>query len=158
MKTERQYHDMRTVSEPRYSLALLTPEEFFNFWPGIEKMLDTVPHTWKHWTKDWIQSNVSHRQIQVWAIGPPPYATCIFFTQISIHPAFRSFVITWSAGRFDDEMIPLLETAWVDYAKNNDCEEIAITGRPGWGPKLKPLGFSKDYTTWTRRVPSMRMN
>lgn len=158
MKTEQQYHSLDETGQPKFSLALFTSEEFFNFWPGIEKMLDSVPHTWRYWTKEWIQHSVSTGQLQVWGIGPPPDAVCIFFSLIAIHPAFRSFNITWSAGHFDDDMIPLLEAAWENYAKFNDCEEIAVFGREGWGPKLKPLGFKKIHSTWTRRVPSLRMN
>ena len=153
-----QYHHVEKNNTAKLSLALLTPEEFLKFWPGIEKMLDTVPHTWRHWTKEYIYNAVLSGHIQVWCIGPPPYAVCVFFTSISIHPAMRSFCVTWAGGSFDDEMVPLLEAGWMNYARANDCDEVAIYGREGWGPKLAKVGFRKDSVTWTRRVPNMRIN
>lgn len=151
-----QYHDVGKDGGAKFALALLTPEEFFNFWPGIEKMLDNVPHTWRHWTKAHIIEMVNTGQFQVWCIGPPPYAVCVFFTQVSIHSAMKSFCVTWSAGHFDDDMIPLLEAAWENYAQLNGCSEVAIYGRPGWEPKLKRLGFTRA-SVWTRPVKPMRM-
>lgn len=159
MTRDLRAHSMDTrTNTSKMALTHFTAEEFFVFWPELERMLDSVPHTWKQWTKEYIQNAVSGGVLQVWGVGPPPLAVCIFFTQIAVYPAFRSLHIVWSAGHFDDEMVPLLDAAWAHYAKINDCAEVEIRGRDGWGSKLKPLGFKKAHTAWSRPVPTMRMN
>lgn len=157
-KDTRAYSVDVHTNKATMALTHFSPEEFFVFWPELERMLDGVPHTWRQWTKESIQNAVSCGTIQVWGAGPPPLAVCIFFTQINVYPSFKSLHIVWSAGHFDDGMVPLLDAAWMQYAKLNDCEEIEISGRSGWGTKLVPIGFKKAYTTWRRRVPAMRMN
>lgn len=159
MKTSPQAYDVvgdgRTA---RYALANFTPEEFQRFWPGVEKMFDAVPHTWRYWTKEYIYHAALSGTIQVWGIGPPPDAVFIFFTQVVIHPAMQVLNVTWGAGHFDEEMIPLIHATLMNYAKMNACTEISVIGRPGWDPMLKAIGMKREHVTWTLPVPDMRLS
>lgn len=158
VRDTRSYMVDMDTKKAKFAVTHFTSEEFFGFWPEFERMLDSVPHTWKYWSKEYIQNAVSNQTMQVWGVGRPPLATCIFLTQIGIYPSFRSLTILWSGGAFDDEMVPLLEAAWTHYAQINDCSEVEIRGRDGWGPKLKPLGFKKQYSSWTRSVRNRSIN
>jgi hypothetical protein len=156
-QSDRTTYDLSPGSTVSYALTQFTWEEFEKFWPGIEEMLDLVPHTWKHWTKDYIRMSVERGHIQVWGIGPPPKAVLIFFTQIGVHPVDRVLHVTWGAGNFDKEMLPTLEAALVNYAQLCDCELIEVRGRPGWDPHFKSIGMKREYVTWSYPVPKARM-
>ncbi len=154
----KHYHEVDKRGKAKYTVALLTADEFVRFWPQIDAMLDTVPHTWKHWTKDFIYQSVMNTTMQVWCVGPNHTATCVFFTQVAILPATRVFGVVWSGGEFRDETIPLLETAWEGYAREQDCTEVAVYGRVGWESKLKPLGFKRESVVWTRPVVNRKVH
>lgn len=143
---------------PSFALTQFTVDEFTAFWPKLEEMLDLVPHTWRHWTKEYICSSAASNVIQVWGIGPPPNAVLVFFTQVSIYPVGRVLTLVWGAGSFDEEMLPLLLATMVNFAKMNNCTEIEMRGRRGWGPSLRSIGMKEEYVVWSIPVPDMRMN
>jgi hypothetical protein len=142
----------------RYAMSLFTVEEFYRFWPQIEKMLDAVPHTWRYWSKDDMYSAITASKIQVWGMGPPNTVTIVFMTSVNVFPALRVLTLLWAAGHFEDEMASLLDATLADYAKLNECTEIEVRGRPGWYKQLKRAGFRKDAEIWTRSVPDTRIN
>jgi len=144
--------------KPKFAITLLSVEEFHIFWPGISGMLDTVPHTWKHWTKDWIVSEVEAGRIQVWGLGPPPKAVLIFFTHVIIYPAYKVLSISWGAGSFDPEMLFVGESALMHYARLHGCSEIEMRGRPGYDPHLKAIGAKLEAYVWSLPVPNVRVN
>lgn len=143
---------------PKLALTLFTPEEFERFWPELEKMMDTVPHTWRHWTKESVCLAVAQGTIQVWGIGKPPEATLIVFTMINVYPALRVLSVVWAAGHLEEGMVPLLNATFENYGVMNGCTEIEIRGRPGWGPGLKKLGYSTPVRVWTRVFRGGRLN
>jgi hypothetical protein len=143
---------------PKFALTQFSVEQFFGFWPQLSADLDKVPHTWKHWTKESICSEIAGGLTQIWGIGHPPQATLILFTAIKIHPALKVLSITWALGGLEDDMIPLLEATFMNFAQLNECDEVEVHGRPGWEAKLKPLGFRKDAVVLSRRVPKLNIN
>lgn len=153
MTTYDMHSDLKSA---KFALTQLTVEEFEKWWPGIEKMLDQVPHTWKHWTKDYIRASVEANTMQVWAVGPPPSATLIFFTQIGVYPADRVLHVTWGAGSFETGMIPVVEAALTNYAQQADCATVEIRGRPGWEPYFKSVGMKREYVTWSIDIAKAR--
>ena len=142
----------------KYALTQFTVEEFQKFWPNIEEMLDKLPHTWRHWTKDQMYNSVVNEMSQVWGIGPPPKATLILMTSINVYPAMRVMTVIWCAGTFDDEMIPLVDATFTNWARMNDCAEIEVRGRLGWESKLKQVGFKHEAAIWTKKVQRVNMN
>jgi len=143
---------------PKYALTHFTVNEFFDFWPKLEKEMDLIPHTWRHWTKEYIQQAVANGAIQVWGIGPPPDAVMVFFTQIGTYPAVKVLSIVWAAGSFDEEMVPLMDATLTSFARQSNCTEIEVRGRHGWEPHLRGIGFKKEATVWTRPVTDVRIN
>lgn len=142
----------------RHALTLFTADEFVRFWPDLEQTLDCVPHTWRYWTKEAIYDAIMNGRIQVWGVGEPPKATLILFTSIGIFPAMKVFSVMWAAGRFEDEMLPLLDATLTNYAALNECNEIEIRGRVGWEPKLKSIGFRREASMWSRPVKRHTLN
>lgn len=152
------YDLSESLTKPTFAITQFSVDEIISFWPKIEDMLDRVPHTWKHWTKEYIRERACLNGIQVWAIGPPPDAVLILFTEVSVYPAMRVLNVVWAAGTFRKQMVPLLDATFTNFAKLNDCTMIEIRGRRGWLPHLRALNFQREAEVWSRRVPSMRMN
>ena len=143
---------------PRFAMTQFTVEEFFGFWPQLEEMLDSVPHTWRHWTKEYICQKVADNTMQVWGIGPPPRAVLIVFTTVNVFPTMKVLAVVWAAGSFTDDMLPLFEATFDNYARLNGCEEIEVRGRLGWEVKLRTVGFTRESAVWSRRVPNATLN
>ncbi len=139
-------------------VAQFTTEEIAAFWPELERVLDAVPHTWRHWTKEWIKESVLEERIQVWGVGPPPKAVFVLFTQISSHPAMKVLNITWAAGHMPSGTFEVLDKTLTTYARLMGCDEVEIRGRRGWHPHLRRLRFRRDADVWTRPVMGRRMN
>lgn len=146
------------LQSAKFALTQFTWEEFESFWPGIEEMLDAVPHTWKHWTKEYIRESMYKGTMQSWGIGPPPKAVLIFFTMIGVYPADRVLHVAWGAGHFDPAMIPTIEAALINYAQLSDCDTVEIRGRAGWAPHFKAAGMKKEYVAWSYNVPKRSLN
>lgn len=146
------------TAPPRFVMTQFTVEEFEGFWSHLERMLDSVPHTWRHWTKEHIYQAVVDNRVQVWGIGPPPKAVFVLMTTVNVFPAMRVLTSVWAAGTFEDEMIPLIDATMVNYAKLNECDELEIRGRLGWDPKFKSVGFRHEASIWTRAVENSRLN
>ncbi len=140
------------------AVAQFTTDEVRSFWPELERMLDAVPHTWKHWTKEWIVTSIEEGRIRVWGVGPPPKAVFVMFTEISSYPAMKVLNITWAAGHMPEGMFEVLAETLAKYAKLTGCDEVEVRGRRGWHPHLKRLKFRRDADVWTRPVMGRRMN
>ena len=48
------------IVDRKAALALthFTIEQVQEFWPQLEETLDRVPHTWRHWTKEYIYGGI----------------------------------------------------------------------------------------------------
>lgn len=158
MTLKKQSHDLsQTMGVPKYSLAQLTIDEFYMFWPFISSMMDKIPHTWRYWTKDYVYSAVEVGSLVVWGIGPPPDAIFVFFTQIIQHPVGKVLTVPWGAGTFRNDMLPLLDATLTQYAQMTDCFEIEVRGREGWMKHFEPIGFKRTTTILSRSVVNMRI-
>lgn len=140
----------------KYTMAQLTVDEFHGFWPQISSMMDKIPHTWTHWTKEYVQSAVEIGGLTAWCIGPPPDAILVFLTSIHLHPAQKVFCVEWAAGTFKKDMIPLIDATWTEFARIQDCTMVEVRGRIGWEPALKSVGFKREAVVWTRRMVDIR--
>ena len=147
-----------TVETPRYALTNFSVDEVEVFWPHIEAMLDRLPHTWKYWTKEHIYNSVMESRLQVWGIGSPPKATFILFTSVDAFPAMKVLTVIWAAGTYEDEMLPLLDATFTDYARLQGCDEIEIRGRIGWDAKFRSIGFRRESVVLTRSVRPLTVN
>ena len=147
-----------TDGTARLALTQFTVTEVDSFWPELTRQMEFVPHTWKHWTREYIYDAIVSNNVQVWGIGPPPDAVMIMFTTIHTFPAMKVLSIVWAMGRFEDTMVPLVEATMVNFARLNDCKEIEVRGRHGWEPKLKRAGFRREASVWTRPVVSDKLN
>jgi hypothetical protein len=143
---------------PKYAMTLFTVEEFYGFWPDLEAIMDRVPHTWRQWTKESLYTSVVTGKVQVWGLGPPPLATMTFFTSVNVFPSMRVFTVIWAVGKWEPDMMPLVDATFTSYAKLNSCAEIEIRGRPGWEPQYKKIGFRRDAVVWTRPVYGSSVN
>ena len=139
-------------------MTQFTVDEFFRFWPQLEVMLDSVPHTWRRWTKEHICQTIANDMMQIWGIGEPPKATLIIMTTVNVFPAMRVLTTVWAGGHMEDGMIELVDSTFEGYARINNCAEMEVRGRPGWEKVGKELGYTKDSVVLTRPVARINLN
>jgi hypothetical protein len=134
-------------------MTQFTVEEFFKFWPQLEVMLDSVPHTWRRLTKDHICQTIANDMMQIWGIGRPPRATLILLTAVNIYPAMKVLNVLWAGGHLDDEMVALIDSTFEDYARLNGCAEVALPcARPGWDKFAKKFSYKREGIAFFRPV------
>lgn len=65
----------------------------------------------------------------------------------------KSILNVTTAGGSDMHLwMKLLDTTLNRLAKDYDCEEIYIVGRPGWERMLKNIGYGKVHTVVSKKV------
>jgi len=69
-------------------------------------------------------------------------------TQVSDYGDFLSLNV-WLAGGRLDSVLGLLEAA-EDFARDNGCSRIEVTGRRGWKRVLEDHGFAEESVTLTK--------
>lgn len=144
-------------SQTDYSMTLFTLEELDAMWPNVEDMLTRIPHTWGHMTIEEIRNFVFNGLYELWGIGPKPSATFVLMTMVGVYPSKRILMVTWGAGRFKKEMLPLLDATLTQYAQIQNCDAIEIHGRGGWERVLRGIGFKVSRTVLGREVPKGRL-
>ena len=82
----------------------------------------------------------------------------MFFTQVCMYPVGRVLTVPLGFGKFDPQMLPLLDATLTQYAQIQDCGSIEIRGRLGWEKHFHPIGFKREAMVMTRRVVNMRIN
>lgn len=129
------------------------------YWPHIWKQMQTVPHTWTHWTPDFIYSACRDGTFQVWGAGTPEKIKLIVFTQLVFYPIGKVMQTVWAGGNSLDECLPILVATLERFGSMNDCKFSEVVGRPGWGPKLKGYGYKERTVIFAKPLPAeWRMN
>lgn len=132
--------------------VLLSHEEFDRWWPDIQRVMDTVPHTWEHHTKEEIYFRAMNDTLQVWAVGDAAIKM-ILFTQVASFATKNVLQVIWASGLGElEEKIDAIAAALEYFAKLNRCSEVDVIGRPGWGKVLKRLGFKRTAEVFTMKI------
>lgn len=139
-------------------VELLTVEKFWHYWPMIERELKTVPHIWQDfWTLDAIRERTSEGHFQCWAAGTSNQVKIVCWTNAILYPAGRVLNAFLMIGQNIDECIPKLDAVLEKYAQDLNCHLALVTGRRGWGAKLKSYGFRDASTSFTKRLDNRRL-
>lgn len=85
-----------------------------------------------------------HKEMQLWVITEQEndQLQAVIITQVITYPAKKVLLILIVAGVKFDEWSHTLPHFKL-FAKDHACDAIEFYGRPGWEPKVKPLGFKK---------------
>lgn len=82
---------------------------------------------------------------------------CLFTTEQSAavvwvdeYPQRRALTVAFGGGSLDDILshVPAIK----EYARQLDCGQVDVYGRPGWVKALKKLGFRQTSVTMTLGV------
>lgn len=140
------------------SMGLIENHDLERFWPGVSEMLDKLPHTWGHFTKEEIQAGVFGGGLQLWGVGPHGVAIFMLLTTVAFYPSKKALVLTWGAGTFRKSMIPLLDATLTNYGRAQGCDLIEVHGREGWARMLSGIGFKQDKIVLSRKIEKERMH
>jgi len=147
-----------TAKPQRCVMTLFTVDEFCMFWPQLEEMLDSVPHTWRRWTKNAIYDACVDGRMQLWGIGPPPTAIMVILTMVNVFPAMRVLTLFWTGGTLTEDMPGIVETVFTEYARIQKCDEAEVLGRFGWEPIMLKHGFRKEGVFLTRTIHQSKVH
>ncbi len=75
----------------------------------------------------------------------------VSLTQIAVYDSGNIVHIFIVGGDRIDEWLPLSQSMLLDYAKDQGCIGLMLTGRKGWIRKLHKYGWKETSTTMIRR-------
>lgn len=135
-----------------YLMALIEGSDLERFWPGVDGMMEKLPHTIGHWTRDELRAGVYAGHFQLWGVGPGKDAIFMLLTNIAFYPSKRVFMIGWGAGSFHMGMVPVIEATLNNFAALQGCSVIEVHGRTGWSKALERVGFHMSKVVFERPV------
>ena len=95
------------------------------------------------YTAEDIKELVVRGACQAW-----PWKESIAITEIRVFPRQRALNVWLASGKMED--ILALEPFVVDFAKENGCSKLTLTGRTGWDRALKH--WDRKTITMTRSL------
>ncbi len=104
-----------------------------------------------------IRNGVIAGHLQCWVVGTGSRIDAVLFTQIAIYPGAKMLQIIVAFGKMLD-YLDLADAVLTHYAMVWNCTEIEMTGRPGWGPKLRERGFKRNSIVMAKKLDQLRVN
>ena len=128
----------------------LIPTEYItNIYPDIEKFVDRlVPTTHGRFDKIDILNDLLLNKESLWTIVDEDNDNNIIgiiFTEITIYPRTKMLSIQYAAGDQLDEWMEESLTTLENWAVDNECTSMEITGRRGWVRKLKLHNWEEEF-------------
>jgi hypothetical protein len=121
------------------SLHLLRAEEILTYWPNISPHIDAaLEHSAGEITTFQTFQQAMIGQIHVWAYVDQDKITSAFATRFLIFDNTKSLQIMACGGAVADwELTQPVHSAFEQFAKDNECQNIQIWGRKGWVKRLE---------------------
>lgn len=137
----------------------LEGDHFLSYWPLIEARLKCIPHVWEPWwTLESIREYTLDGRFQCWGIGNAGTITGIAFSQIAMYPAGGVLQVVLAFGEGMIETVDLIDATLSRFGALNGCSSAEVTGRPGWEPNLRKLGFRRANTVLRKKLELERLN
>ena len=138
---------MTLNSGEKMKTSLVPPEYIRHIYPEIEKFLDRlVPVTNGRFERIDLVHDMLIQRENLWIItDDEEYIVGIVMTEIMYYPRKRILAIQYCAGdKLDDWMDSTLEIL-ENWAVDNDCKAMELTGRRGWVKKLKLQSWEEEF-------------
>lgn len=110
--------------------------------PWIEAALERS--TFTHNFED-IVNSILTQEMQLWS-GENGCAV----TMITVYPRKKIFHVFLAGGDLDE--ILEIEKSMVEFAKQNDCDALTLSGRVGWKKVLRDLGWNESFLTLKKEI------
>jgi hypothetical protein len=128
--------------------TLVNPFNVEEHWPRVAPWLTLALGPYETWIDlSFIKEKAKAGFAQIW-IGHKPQSSeidLVLITESMTIDEKSTLVVRWAAGKDMDEWfgdLGLLE-AW---AKANGFYKIQVWGRRGWERKLRPLGYTHEFS------------
>ena len=128
----------------------LVPQEYITqIYPNIEKYIDRmVPTAYGRFEKIDLVNDILTGKATLWTVMDEEDDNKIYgviFTELSYYPRQKMLSISFAAGdnleSWIDESLEVLE----NWAVDNECVAMEITGRRGWVKKLKSHNWQEEF-------------
>ena len=143
------------VLEKSAQIYMLDDKQIEHYWPHIEISLDAAPELWSKWfTKETLLHRAYQGRLQVWVIcnekdGP---INTVFFSQVMNTDVINFLHIFWMWGQGSLGALKCAALAVGRFARHTGCEEVLVTGRPGWVRIFKDA-FGAEFRSVTVAFP-----
>ena len=139
---------------------LLNVKQVEHYWKQIEEGLDEDPELWnKSYDKSDILARVLSGLLQVWVVETNEILHLVFMTQryerVNDTAVLQVF---WMWGRDLKASVQTIDLALDRLAAFTNCSWIEVVGRKGFEHYGKPLGWTYDYSVFSRKVRKQRGN
>lgn len=132
-------------------------EHFEKWWPQISEQLDTIEPLWdRWWTKEALYTATQNGWVQCWGSVVDEAMRIVLFTTVNEYPTNRMVRSVLMFGRGIDEQLPMIDAAVENFGREIGATMMEVTGRRGWEPKLKRLGYEFQQITMFKAITARR--
>ena len=130
-------------------VSLFPYEEVEKLWPRVEPYMEgAAEYTYGRFTADDILDQILHYDHTLWAAYDEQCIRGATVTSIIHYPRTKSLAMVFEGGidikEWADPMVAVLRK----WAKDNGCDDIECTGRPGWAKIFKNNGHKILWHTF----------
>ena len=128
---------------------LVPQEHITQIYPDIEKYVDRmVPTAYGRFEKIDLVNDILSGKATLWVIMDEEDDNKLYgiiFTEWSYYPRKKMLSISFAAGDKLDSWIEESLKVLENWAVDNDCDAMEITGRKGWVKKLKDYDWKQEF-------------
>lgn len=130
-------------------ITMVPYEEVERVWPSIEPYMDgAAEYTHGRFTADDILEQVLHYDHILWLAYENEIIKGAVVTSILNYPRAKTLSMVFTGGiNLDEWKEPMLDVLR-RWAKDNECDSIESTGRPGWAKVFKADGHVPLWHTY----------
>ena len=118
-------------------------------WPSVEEHMEkAAKYTFGRYTAEDIKDLVLHYDHTLWAAFDEEGIVGAVVTNFTNYPRLRTLDMTFTGGtRLEEWRKPMLKLLQ-SWARDNNCDVIESTGRPGWAKIFKDDGHRVRFHTY----------
>ena len=133
----------------------LVPTAYLNHtWPDIREVTEkAIMRSNGRWSMEALYASILHGHQQLWlAFDEDKNIDGVGTTEIVFYPAKTMIAMQFIAGKnFDSWMWDMLDK-FKQFGRDNGCQGIEGTGRPGFWKWLGQDGFDKSYVVYEKEL------
>ena len=154
---EKKQERVSKIDAPRNSthIVALVPIEYLNqTWPDIKDEIErAVVRSNGRWSIEALYASILNGEQQLWlAFDEDKTIDGVGTTEIVSYPAKTMIAIQFLGGKNFNSWVWDMLGKFKLFGKDNGCQGIEATGRPGFWKWLGQDGFDKSYVVYEREL------
>ncbi len=135
------------------NISAISKDQVLSIWaeivPGLDNLLEN--YTLGRWTAPEVLQNLLEGEWQLFVITEDErIIACLVCSIMDGHKKTLEIGLCW--GTSADAWSGEVSQAFDQLAREMDCEQLALDGRPGWRKIMRKHGFELNSVRYTRQV------